>query len=204
MSGNHNVAGVILAGGKSTRMGGVDKSFVQFRGKSLIQHAIDSANSQVSHLLISSNADPMSFSTFGLPVVADLPEYPSGPLAGVYSSMLYLDQQQTDCVWLAVFPVDSPCIPDSLTSTLVETAELKRCPAAVVSLQGVLQPTFSLWKCSLSANLNKQLANNKDSSLKNMLFRSNAAIVEWPVDEIADFVNINSPADLSALEKNTN
>ena len=77
------VGGVILAGGKATRMGGGDKGMRAVGDRRLIDHVITRITPQVAQVALNANGDAARFSEFGLPVLADgLPDYP-GPLAGV-------------------------------------------------------------------------------------------------------------------------
>ena len=81
------IAGVILAGGRATRMGGGDKGLRVVGGRRLIDHVIARLGPQVAALAINANGDPARLSEFGLPVLADsLPDHP-GPLAGVLAGL---------------------------------------------------------------------------------------------------------------------
>ena len=87
MTEQGQIAGVILAGGRATRMGGGDKGLKAVAGRRLIDHVIDRLTPQVQAMAINANGDPARWAEFGLPVLADsLPEYP-GPLAGVLAGM---------------------------------------------------------------------------------------------------------------------
>ena len=65
------IAGVILAGGQSRRMGGGDKTLLDLGGKPMLAHVIARLAAQAEPLAISANGDPERFEPFGLPVVAD-------------------------------------------------------------------------------------------------------------------------------------
>ncbi|HYC24435.1 MAG TPA: NTP transferase domain-containing protein, partial [Roseiarcus sp.] len=76
-----SILGVVLAGGRSTRMG-TEKALVEFGGKPLIAWMIDRLSRQVAAIAISANGDPRRFARFELPVIADPPAYRDiGPLA---------------------------------------------------------------------------------------------------------------------------
>ena len=77
------VAGVILAGGLSRRMGGGDKALKTLEGRSILEHVIDRVGPQVRMLALNANGDPVRFEKYGLPVVSDSIDGFAGPLAGV-------------------------------------------------------------------------------------------------------------------------
>ena len=81
------VAGVILAGGLSRRMGGGDKSLRRLDKRPLIGHVIDRLHEQAAPLALNANGDPSRFSAFRLPVIADATQDFPGPLAGVLAGM---------------------------------------------------------------------------------------------------------------------
>ncbi len=73
--------GIILAGGKSTRMGR-DKALMKWKGKPFIQHAIDAAKPLCQNLIISGNQSPLN--DFGVQVVKDLRQ-DEGPVTALVS-----------------------------------------------------------------------------------------------------------------------
>ena len=79
--------GVILAGGRASRMGGGDKSLRPLAGRRVIDHVLERLRPQVAHMALSANGDPARFESLDLPVIADsMAEFP-GPLAGVLAGM---------------------------------------------------------------------------------------------------------------------
>src|SRR5665811_2481951 len=82
-----SVVGVLLAGGKSSRMGGGDKCLRVLGGKPILARIIDRLSPQVSDIVINANGDPARFAAFGLPVVSDSVAGYQGPLAGVHSAL---------------------------------------------------------------------------------------------------------------------
>ena len=91
--------GVILAGGKASRMGGGDKSLLPLAGRRIIDHVLERLQLQVSDLALNANGDPTRFTEFGLPIVADsVSEFP-GPLAGVLAGSGKLYRHPTFGLW---------------------------------------------------------------------------------------------------------
>ena len=189
-------AGVILAGGQSSRMGAEAKPLVLLQGKSLLSRVISRLQPQVDQLLLSCEPGESVLSGFGLPLVEDAVERFRGPLTGLYSALRYLDDTQCSN-GLMLCPCDAPFIPDDLVERLMSAAGSRNQPIAVVSYQGVLQPTFSLWQnCHLAA-IEKAVLNRGQGGLKHMLYALPHVVVEWPTTEPSPFYNINTPKELS-------
>ena len=107
------ITGIILAGGRGSRMGGVDKGLQLFNGTTLIQHAIHRLQPQVGQLLINANRHLEMYQALGLPVLADdLADF-AGPLAGF---LVGLTHCQTP--YLVTAPCDTPCFPTDLVDRL--------------------------------------------------------------------------------------
>ena len=78
-----NVTGLIYAGGRATRMGGVDKGLELFRGRPLIEAVIDRLKPQCASIVISANRNLERYAAWGYPVVRDLDDAFAGPLAAL-------------------------------------------------------------------------------------------------------------------------
>ena len=78
----NQITGLILAGGRAQRMGGIDKGLIPFRGKALIESAIQALQDQVGEILINANRNISQYSSYGYPVIVDETPNFSGPLAG--------------------------------------------------------------------------------------------------------------------------
>lgn len=123
MNAKSQVTGVVLAGGKASRMGGQDKGLMLLDGKPLWQHVSDRLHPQVSSVVISANRNLNTYQESGLPVISDtLSDFP-GPLAGMLSVM-----QQLPDEWFLFCPCDTPFIPVDLFARL----EIDRFQAPVV------------------------------------------------------------------------
>ena len=115
------VIGLILAGGRSQRMG-QDKAFVSLAGRPLIEHVIARLAPQVDTLVISSNAPRENFAAFHLPVLADIHGGFRGPLAGVHAVLV----TYPDDIVISV-AVDLPLLPLDLVEQLKQSWEGTRC-----------------------------------------------------------------------------
>jgi MobA-like NTP transferase domain len=88
----HSV-GILLAGGKSSRMGGGDKCLLPLAGRPILAHVIERLKPQVAELIISANGEPTRFSDFGLPGVEDRLGGYVGPLAGILAGLEWAAHQ---------------------------------------------------------------------------------------------------------------
>jgi len=119
------VTGVILAGGRATRMGGMDKGLVPIHGRSMIAWVIDALRPQVSDLLINANRNHDRYGDFACPVIDDGDSEFRGPLAGMVSAM-----QAARTPYIAVVPCDSPLIGGELVERLYAAAASSGSPIA--------------------------------------------------------------------------
>ncbi|MEI8077836.1 MAG: molybdenum cofactor guanylyltransferase, partial [Betaproteobacteria bacterium] len=108
ISADH-ITGLILAGGRAQRMGGIDKGLIPFHGKALIESAIQALKSQVGQILINANRNITKYSIYGYPVIVDeAPDF-SGPLAGFSAGL-----KVCKTPYLVTSPCDSPLMPPDL------------------------------------------------------------------------------------------
>ena len=156
----NNITGCILAGGRASRMGGVDKGLQMFRGQTLVQHAIKRLQPQVSQLLINANRNSADYALTGLKVVSDTDYAGMGPLSGFLTGL-----QHCDTEWLVTVPCDSPFFPLDLVEKLALAATEKQSLLAMAQTPRVhdnsweLQPVFCLMHRSLIDSLRNYLQN---------------------------------------------
>lgn len=192
--------GVILAGGRATRMGGGDKGLRTVGGRRLIDHVIDRLGPQCGAMAINANGDPARFSEFGLPVVADsLADHP-GPLAGVLAGLDWAAGQGATSIVTAA--ADTPFFPKDLVARLMAAAGPSGlCLAASPDETGRVQrhPTFGLWPVALRDDLRAALT----AGLRKIVIWTDghgagqAVFDSTPFDP---FFNVNTPEDIAAAE----
>lgn len=197
----HNIAGVILAGGKASRMMYRDKPLLQVSGKSLIDHVVGRATPQVSELLVSVNHNIQDYAYLQLPLVADEAEPYRGPLVGIYSAMRWLDEPQRRGRYshMACFPGDVPWFPGDVVSRLALTLAEAGAELALTKTGAQLQPLFSLWSLSTLPILEEAITAGLYGP-KLILPQLVTVEVQFSNESLLDFKNINTPSDLSALE----
>lgn len=196
-----DVPGIILAGGRATRMGGGDKGFRMVAGRRLIDHVIARLSDQCAPLAINANGDPSRFAEFGMPVLPDsLPDFP-GPLAGVLAGLDWAAGLGAGAI--VSVAADTPFFPHDLVARLRDAAGPSGLAlAASRDAEGKLwqHPTFGLWPVSLRDDLRAAL----DGGLRKIVLwteRHGAGIAEFASDPFDPFFNINTPEDIAAAER---
>ncbi|MBN2629947.1 MAG: molybdenum cofactor guanylyltransferase MobA [Rhodobacteraceae bacterium] len=196
----HRPIGIILAGGRATRMGGADKALLDLGGKTLMHHCLARLGPQVCRMAINSNGDPADFAQFGLPVISDSLPGHLGPLAGVLAGMAWAAQQDAGAI--VTVAVDTPHFPADLVDRLLAHAGPGGiCIAASRSPSGPVRqhPTFGLWPLRLRHDLSHDLA---QGTRKLGLWADSqaAATAVFDADPSDPFFNINTPGDLRAAQ----
>ena len=156
---SREIAGLILAGGLSRRMGGGDKGLLDIAGKPMLAHVIARFAPQATPLAINANGDPARFAAFGLPVVADTIEGFVGPLAGVLAGMRWAAALAPAPRWIVSVSSDAPFVPADLVARLQATAEERPDgnPIAIAQSGGELHPVIGLWPIALADDLEAAL-----------------------------------------------
>jgi molybdopterin-guanine dinucleotide biosynthesis protein A len=151
------VAGVLMAGGLSRRMGGGDKCLRPLAGRPILAHIIERVRPQVGPLLLNANGDPGRFADFGLPVAVDVVEGFAGPLAGVLTGLEWAAECAPGCRWLASFACDAPFLPLDLVARLLAAVEAEGADLACAASLGRPHPVFGLWPLALKNDLDRAM-----------------------------------------------
>ena len=147
-----DITGLILAGGRGSRMGGVDKGLQNHRGLPLAMHALLRLQPQVGHVMINANRNLSAYESMGVPVWPDaIADYP-GPLAGFLAGL-----ERCETPYLVTVPCDTPNFPTDLVARLAdalvaEDAEIAMA-ATVEEGQAQVQPVFCLMRATLMESL---------------------------------------------------
>ncbi len=195
------VLGVLLAGGLARRMGGGDKCLKMLSGKTLLATAIERASGQVDVLVLNASGDPARFSGFGLPVVADVIENYAGPLAGVLTAMEWAAGNMADVEWVATFATDAPFFPMDMVARLMAEIETSGAEMACATSNGRSHPVFALWPVRLATDLRRAMIDEEMRKIDRWTARYKLAQVDFPLDPVDPFTNINTPEDLSMAER---
>ncbi|MBI5716450.1 MAG: molybdenum cofactor guanylyltransferase MobA [Burkholderiales bacterium] len=203
------VTGLVLAGGRGSRMGGLDKGLQLLDGQPLVWHALERLRPQVGALAINANRHHDAYAAFGVPVWPDaLADFP-GPLAGMLAGLAALEGSQTE--WLVTVPCDTPRFPVDLVARLFAAAREAGARAAMpVTTEGEAagaagpakpqppqpQPVFCLLHRSLRPALEAALAGGERKIER---FTRGQGQVLVPFDDADAFFNANTLEELERL-----
>ena len=187
------VTGVILAGGRATRMGGVDKGLVPINGRPMIAWVIDTLRPQVAEVLINANRNHERYGEFGCPVIDDGDSEFRGPLAGMVSGM-----RAARTPWVAIVPCDSPLIAGHLVQRLYDAVTDSGSRIAAAHDGERLQPVCALLACDLLDDLAGYL-DDGERKIDRWYARHGFESVDFS-DVAESFANINAPDEKRALE----
>ena len=192
------VAGLILAGGQSRRMGGGDKALLRLGGRRLIDRVVARLRPQVAALAINANGDPTRFAGCGLPVVADsVPDF-AGPLAGVLAGLDWAAARHPDVSHVASVATDAPFLPTDLVSRLVAALGEADADLACAASGGRPHPVFGLWPVRLREALRDALLDDKIRKVDLWTARYKLVTVPFSDRPVDPFFNANRPEDLNA------
>jgi molybdopterin-guanine dinucleotide biosynthesis protein A len=192
------VAGLLLAGGQSRRMGGGDKALRLLAGRSLLAHVVDRLRPQVATLVLNANGDPARFAGFGLPVLADgVPDF-AGPLAGILAGLDWAARHRPDLSHIASVATDAPFLPRDLVARLAAGLEAANADLACAASGGRAHPVFGLWPVRLREDLRAALCGEGVRKVDRWTSRYRVATVPFSDQPIDPFFNANRPEDLEA------
>ena len=190
------ITGLILAGGRGSRMGSVDKGLQVFRGKPMIGHVLERFQPQVDEILINANRSIDEYEKLGHRVIADAIDGFAGPLAGLHVGMIHAAQPL-----IATAPCDSPFLPRDLIARLATALHGNKADLAVAKTFDQPHPVFCLTKSSLAPHLQAFLESGQRKIDK---WYASLNVIEVPFDdEEAAFSNINSIEELKSFEQST-
>ena len=200
MPNDANIAGVLLAGGKSRRMGGGDKCLRLLAGRPLLARIIERVRPQVEALVLNANGDPTRFAAFGLAVVPDAVDGFAGPLAGVLTGLEWVAGNAPWCDHVASFACDAPFMPEDLVDRLKVTKFAEKADIACAVSGGRDHPVFGLWPVRLAAALREALVEEDMRKVDAWTARYRLAKAEFATDPIDPFFNVNRPEDIALAE----
>ncbi len=191
------VTGLVLAGGRGSRMGGVDKGLQIHQGVPMALHVLLRLGPQVGELMINANRNLGAYESMGAPVWPDaLPDYP-GPLAGFLAGL-----ERCDTPYLVTVPCDSPLFPDDLVARLAAALEAEGAEIAMAATRedGELraQPVFSLMTASVMESLIRFTLSGR-RKIDAWTAGHRTTLVAF--DDVHAFANANTLTELQALQR---
>ena len=197
MIARDNITGLILAGGRGSRMGGTDKGLQPFQGTPMVQHTLRRLAPQTGALLINANRNLDRYAAFGVPVVPDIiPDF-AGPLAGMLAGLA-----QCKTRWIVTAPCDTPFLPVDLVERLACAIEADDAALAIpvtVDADGrrQLQPVFCMMPVTAAASLRAYL----DAGQRRIeTWVTGQRLAQVLFDDAAAFANLNTLDDLRQHE----
>ncbi|HEX7384981.1 MAG TPA: molybdenum cofactor guanylyltransferase MobA [Burkholderiaceae bacterium] len=197
MIDRNDITGLVLAGGRASRMGGVDKGLQNYHGMPLALHALLRLQPQVGAAMINANRNLGAYEAMGVPVWPDpLADYP-GPLAGFLVGL-----ERCETAYLVTVPCDSPMFPTDLVARLAAGLEAADAEIAMPVTEGPdgaqVQPVFCLLRAALVESLTRFTAGGgRKIDRWTALHRT----VEVPFPEAAAFANANTAEELRQLQR---
>ncbi len=200
---NANIYGLILAGGRGSRMDGVDKGLAQLNGEPLITRALKALSPQVKQIIISANRHLETYATLtadGKPVIvtADLYKNYQGPLAGMHAGLHTIAQlrshQNTLPDYVMVMPTDTPHVPECLVARLFTAISNTTSNCAYVTVAGAMHPLTCMVSLDVLPSLEQFLIDD-DRRVRHWIALLNSVAVAFD-DYPEAFANYNTTEQL--------
>ena len=198
-----DITGVILAGGRGSRMGGADKGLQNFNGVPLALHTQLRLSPQVGELLINANRNLAAYESFGVPVwpdAASLGDF-AGPLAGFLTAL-----ERCETPFMLTVPCDTPLFPHDLVARLAQVLEADNADIAMAAAReedGQLrpQPVFCLMRSNLLESVVRFThGGGRKIDAWTSQHKTSLVAFDLPGDDPKAFFNANTLAELHQLE----
>jgi molybdenum cofactor guanylyltransferase len=191
-----NITGLVLAGGRGSRMGGVDKGLQNFKGVPLALHTLMRLQPQVGSVMLNANRNLGAYEAFGAEVVLDATPDFAGPLAGFATGLVHCATP-----WLLTVPCDTPNFPADLAERLWQAVESRQSDIAyAVTLedgQEQRHPVFCLLATRLADSL-MQFMDGGGRKIDAWFGQHKAVGVRF--DNATAFFNANTAQELARLQ----
>ena len=191
-----DITGIVLAGGRGSRMGGVDKGLQVHQGAPLAMHALLRLAPQVGEMMINANRNLAAYESMGVPVWPDTMADYAGPLAGFLTGL-----ERCETPYLVTVPCDSPLFPADLVERLAGGLEAAGAEIAIAATregdETQVHPVFCLMKATLMESLMSYTASGQRKIDRWTAMHRSAEVV---FDDAAAFVNANTAAELQQLQ----
>lgn len=188
-----DITGVILAGGRARRMGGIDKGLILLNGRPMVEYVIAAMRTEINKLMINANRHLDQYAAFGCPVIPDIMNGYLGPLAGIASGM-----RAASTPYIVTAPCDSPLIAGNLVQRLYETLVREGADISVAHDGERMHPVFALIRRDLLPNLLDFLDTGQRKI--DLWYAQHRLAVAYFRDQPEAFRNVNSPEERAELE----
>ncbi|MBL7890771.1 MAG: molybdenum cofactor guanylyltransferase [Bacteroidia bacterium] len=188
MAIKEKITGIILAGGKSSRMG-FDKGLIEINNKPMVQYIIDQLKLITDTILIISNNN--EYNKFGHTVHADLIKN-VGPIGGILTGLEYSQTKYN-----MVISCDTPFIKKNTLTELVK--KIDKYDVIIASNKGEAHPLCGIYSKTI-ANQLRVLIENRQFKIRKAIQQFNTKVVEF--ETTSQFVNINTKEELNNYKHN--
>ena len=195
----HNILGVILAGGRSSRFGS-NKSLSKLANSKLIEHIINKIDIYFSEILLISNDNNLKIENQKIKIIEDYIKGYLGPLAGVLSAIKYANSFKNKYKWIITFPCDTPFFDKLIIEKMIEKTISAKEKIYLVKDKNQRHNIFGLWNTSLEKILENDL-NNNFRKVDLWTDKIGCNFIEKDIQNENEFLNINTKEDLELAEK---
>ena len=195
----HNILGVVLAGGKSSRFG-TNKSLSMLANNKLIEHVINKIDAYFSEILVISNESSLKLNNKKINIIKDCIKGHLGPLAGVLSAMKHANSFKNKYKWIVTFPCDTPFFNKMIIEKMIEKSISAKEKIYLVKDKKQRHNIFGLWSTSLESILEGDL-NNNFRKVDLWADKIGCNFIEKDIQNENEFLNINTKEDLKLAEK---
>ena len=187
------ILGAIIAGGQSRRMAGANKLLLKLDGEPLIARAAKRLGAQTANVVINVNNSEPIIDALGYDIISDAHADHQGPLAGVYSVLNWVKQNDVAVDYIMTTPADAPFFPTNLVETLQNA--IGSHDIAIAHYNGYSQQLFGLWSVDCLEDLSVYLENPENRKVMTFIRSKKWVQVDIKDQVIDPFMNINTPED---------
>ena len=192
-----NISGVILAGGASKRFNGINKTRILIDGKTIISRIIDTISDIFDEVILVTNT-PAEFKEYNnFKIICDQ-FLNKGPLGGIHSALKASEKEA-----LFVFAGDMPLLDKEFIIRQIDYYNINKCEVLIPQINKYIEPLHGIYKKTLFRILEEYLIGNHDYAVREFLKKVNVCYLQLEESEKtrSAFTNINSPYDVSIVEK---
>jgi molybdopterin-guanine dinucleotide biosynthesis protein A len=192
-----SITGVVLAGGRARRMGGIDKGLVPLCGRTMIEHVLDHLSGQVGTVVINANRNHATYAGLlgheGCQVVPDLDDAYAGPLAGMSAGL-----HASSTPWCVTVPCDSPLLGMDIVQRLYRALQARGADIAVAHDGERAHPVVTLLSADLAPSIDEFLESG-ERKIDRWFDLHNWVYADFS-DAPGYFINVNTEEDRRIVE----
>jgi len=193
----HSISGIILAGGANRRFNGMTKSNIIIDGKTIISRITDTIRDIFDEIIIVTNT-PEEFKEYNKYKIVSDQFLKVGPIGGIHAALKASSKEA-----LFVFAGDMPLLQNKLIIRLIDFYNSHRCDVLVPRINKNIEPLHAIYNISIKRTLEEYLKGDHDYAVRKFFKRVNVSYLQFKEsgETINVFTNINSPSDISVVEK---